>query len=113
MRVHDTGMHVATWVASMIGLIAAAIGTWIMLAPDDGTLNIDVIGIEGSWAASDLTETWGPWLLIIGGVVAMIGMAFAAVKDRQHGASVWLIAAEALLAIVGLAAIVFGVVALV
>ena len=109
MHERDTGMHVTTWVASMIGLVAATIGAWIMLAPDDGT--ISVFGNE--WAASDLTESWGPWLLIIGGATAAIGMAFAGFRDRQHRVSAGLVAAEAALSLVGVAALVFGVLALI
>ena len=106
---HDTGMHVATWIASMLGLFAAAIGAWIMLAPDDGTISV----FGNSWAASDLTETWGPWLLVIGGGVAAAGMTLAAIRDRQHHASWWLVAVEILAAAIGLAAVVFGIVALI
>lgn len=109
VHVHDTGMHIATWVASMLGLFAAAIGAWIMLAPDDGTITV----FGSSWLASDLTETWGPWLLIVGGVVAGLGMAFAAFRDRQHHASWWLITAEAVLALVGVAALIVGIVILI
>lgn len=106
---HDTAMHVSTWIASMIGLLAAAIGAWIMLAPEDGTISV----FGNSWAASDLTETWGPWLLIVGGAVAAIGMAFAAVRDRQHEAHGSLIGIEAVASVIGMAAVVFGVIALI
>ena len=102
-------MHVTTWTAAMIGLFAAAVGAWIMLAPDDGTINV----FGNSWAASDLTETWGPWLLIVGGAVATIGMAIAAVRDRQHDAHGSLIGVEAVAAAIGMAAVVFGIVALI
>lgn len=105
----DTGMHLATWIGSMLGLFAAAIGGWIMLAPDDGTITVN----GNTWAAADLTETWGPWLLVVGGSVAAIGMAFAAIRDQQHRASWWLISAEIVAAVIGIAAVVFGVVALV
>ena len=104
----DTGMHLVTWVGSILGLFAAAIGAWIMLAPDDGTLTIN----STTWAAADLTDTWGPWLLIVGGSVATIGMTIAAVRDRQHRASWWLISAEVIAALIGITAVVFGVTAL-
>ena len=93
----------------MLGLVAAAIGAWIMLAPDTGT--IDVFG--NTWAASDLNETWGPWLLIAGGAVAAVGMTFAAIRDQQHRASWWLVAVEIVAAAIGVAAVVFGIVALI
>lgn len=104
----DTGMHAVTWIVSMLGVLAAAIGAWIMLAPSDGTISV----FGGSWAASDLTESWGPWLLVIGGVAAGVGMAVAAVQDWRHEASKWLIAAEAFLGLAGIAALVSGVIAL-
>lgn len=105
----DTGMHLTTWIASMLGLFAAAIGAWIMLAPDDGTISV----FGNSWAASDLTETWGPWLLVIGGAATAAGMTFAAVRDRQHRASWWLVSVELVAAAIGVAAVVFGIVALI
>lgn len=48
-------MHLVTWVGSMLGPFAAAIGAWIMLAPDDGMITIN----STTWAAADLTETRG------------------------------------------------------
>lgn len=105
----DTGLHIVAWVASMLGVLAAAIGAWIMVAPEDGTLTVN----GRTWAASDLEDTWGPWLLIVGGAVAGIGMAVAAIRDWQHAANRWLVAAEAFLAIVGVAAVVAGIVILV
>lgn len=104
----ETAMHPVTWILSILGVFAAAIGAWIMLAPADGTINL----FGNSWAASDLTNTWGPWLLIVGGGVAGVGMAVAAVRDWQHEANGWLVTAEALLSIAGIVAVVAGIVAL-
>ena len=101
-------MHLVTWIGSMLGLFAAAIGAWIMLAPDGGTITIN----STTWTAADLTDTWGPWLLVVGGSVATIGMTIAAVRDRHHRASWWLISAEVIAALIGIAAVVFGVTAL-
>ena len=105
----DTGFHIVSWVLSMLGVAAAAIGAWIMLAPDDGTLTVN----GRTWAASDLTDTWGPWLLIVGGVVAAIGMAASAVRDWQHDANRWLTAAEVVLSLVGIGAAIAGIIILV
>lgn len=104
---HDTGWHVAGWAASMLGLVAAAIGAYIALAPDDGTVTVN----GTTWAAADLA-TWGPWLLILGGAVAGVGMIGMAVLDQRHRASPWLVAAEGLLAAIGVIAAISGVAAL-
>ena len=85
------------------------IGAWIALAPDDGTISL----FRNTWAASDLTTTWGPWLLIVGGGVAGVGMTVSAMRDWQHEANRWLVAAEMLLAIAGAAAVIAGIVILV
>jgi hypothetical protein len=104
----DIGVHVITWTLSALGVLAATIGAWIMLAPDDGT-----IGVFGrTWAARDLTTVWGPWLLIVGGGVSTAGMAISAVRDWQHEDNRWLATAEALLAVAGLAAAIAGIVIL-
>ena len=104
----DTGVHVVAWTLSLLGVFAAMIGAWIALAPDDGTISV----FGNTWAASDLTSTWGPWLLIVGGGVAAVGMAVSALRDWQHEANRWLVAAEVLLAIAGVAAVITGIVIL-
>lgn len=103
-RQHDTGRHIASWVVAMLGLLAAAIGGYIAVAPEDGTVTIN----NRTWAASDLSA-WGPWLLIVGGGLAGIGMAVTAVGDWRNGASRWLLAAEVSLSFVGVAAVVAGI----
>ena len=85
------------------------IGAWIALAPDDGTISL----FGSNWAASDLTTAWGPWLLIVGGGVAGAGMTVSAMRDWQHEASRWRVAAEMLLAIAGAAAVIAGIAILV
>jgi hypothetical protein len=109
----DVGFHVVAWILSMLGLAAATIGTWIMVAPDDGNISVSLGVVDGTWAASDLTETWGPWLLIGGGLAAALGMAVSAIRDWQQDAGRWLVAAETVLALVGIAAIVAGIIILV
>jgi hypothetical protein len=101
----DTGVHIITWTLSLLGVLAAAIGAWISLAPEDGTISV----FGRTWAASDLTEVWAPTLLIAGGGVAAIGMTVSAIRDWQHEASRWLVAAEALLAVAGIAAVIAGI----
>ena len=101
----DTGVHVVASIVAAIGLAAAAIGTYIAVAPDDGSLTV----VNRTWSTGDLVNTWAPWLLIAGGVFAAIGMAVSVIVDRPHGASRWLIASEVLLGAIGVAAVVAGV----
>lgn len=108
VRHHDTGRHVAAWAASVLGLVAAALGAYIALAPDDGTVTVN----GRTWAAADLA-TWGPWLLIVGGVVAGVGMIGVAVLDQRQRASLWLVAAAGVLAVIGVVAAISGIVLLV
>ena len=106
-RVHhpDTGVHVVASIVSVIGLAAAAIGAYIAVAPDDGSLTV----LNRTWSTGDLVDTWAPWLLIAGGVFGSIGMAVSVIVDRAHGASRWLVASEVLLGAIGVAAVVAGV----
>jgi len=101
----DTGVHVVTWTLSMLGLFAAAIGTWLTTAADDATITVNTT----TWSIEEVPEFWAPLLLIAGGAVAAIGMVVSALRDSQHGASRWLIAAEVVVAIAGVAAVVGGI----
>ena len=106
VHVPDTEAHVITWTLSLLGALAAAIGAWIVLAPDDGTISV----LGRTWSASDLVGTWGPWLMIVGGGVAAVGMATSVLRDIQHEASRLLISAEMLLATGGIVAFIAGIV---
>jgi hypothetical protein len=101
----DIGVHIAVWIASVLGLAAAAIGTYIAVAPDDGSLTV----INRTWSTGDLLDTWAPWLLIVGGVFAAIGMAVSVIVDRDHAASRWLVAGDAALGVIGVAAVFAGI----
>jgi Na+/H+ antiporter NhaD/arsenite permease-like protein len=93
---------------SALGVIAAMVGGWILLAPDDGTLSF----FGRTWAASELTTTWGPSLLIVGGAATAVGMSISAVRGRKYETNAWLTVAEALLAVAGVVAMIAGVVIL-
>lgn len=101
----DTGVHIVTWIVGVLGIIAAAIGTWIETVEDGSTLEI----FGRSWVVEDIDAFWGPTLLIAGGALAAIAMTTSAVRDRQHEASVWLVGVEAALAVLGIAAVAFGI----
>ena len=106
-RVHhaDAGAHAVAWIAAIFGLVAAAIGAYIVAAPEDGSLTL----IDRTWSTGDLVNTWAPWLLIAGGVFTAIGMAVSVILDRAHGASRWLVAGEVLLGAIGVGAVAAGV----
>lgn len=91
-------------IGSILGILAAMIGAYLALAPDDGSLTF----FTGTWTTGELVDTWAPWLLIVGGAVAAMGMAVTAIGEGKHGASTWLVGAEALLSVFGIAAIVGG-----
>lgn len=99
----DSEVRAVTKAASVLGVLAVANGVWIALAPADGT--ISVFGRQ--WVASDLT-TWGPWLLVVGGAITAAAMAAYAVLDLRQRAKRWPIAAELVLAVAGLAAMIAG-----
>ena len=107
----DAGAHVVAWIAAILGLAAAAIGVYIVaarvetLSGKDGSLTL----INRTWSTGDLVDTWAPWLLIVGGAFAAIGMTASSIVDWRHGASRWLVAGEMLLGVIGVAAVVFGI----
>ena len=101
----DAGAHVVAWIAAILGLAAAAIGVYIVAAPEDGSLTL----INRTWSTGDLVDTWAPGLLIVGGAFAAIGMTASSIVDWRHGASRWLVAGEMLLGVIGVAAVVFGI----
>jgi hypothetical protein len=80
-------------------------GSWIAIAPEDGTLTL----YDRTWAVTEIADFWAPFLLIAGGAVAAISMTVSAVRDGQHSASRWLIAVEVLIALAGVAAVVAGI----
>jgi len=102
----DTGIHVVTWILGVLGVVAAAIGTWIALAPSDGTITL----FDQTWKAAEIEDFWAPMLLIAGGAVAAVAMVTAAMRDVQHKANPWLIAVEIAMTAIGVAAAVFGIV---
>lgn len=104
---HDVGVHIVTWTMGLVGLIAAAIGAWFA-ATDTGTITL----FNTTYERADLSNDWAPVLLILGGAAAAIGLATSALRDYEHEESFWLIGVEALLAAVGIAAVVMGIILL-
>lgn len=104
---HDVGIHVVTWAMGILGLIAATIGAWFATV-DTGTLTL----FGRTYQRSELADNWAPVLLILGGAAAAIGMTTSALRDYEHEESFWLIGVEAVLAALGIAALVMGIILL-
>lgn len=99
--------HWFAWIGAVLGMLAAGIGLWYAIGPADGTIRIF------GWTAS-LAEaaTWvAPTLLIGGGGLTLATMGVETVRDRMAGERVVSIA-EAMVAALGVAAIVIGIVVL-
>lgn len=99
----DAGAHVLIWTISLLGLLAAAVGAYIAIAPADGTITI----LKQTWEVSEISDTWAQMLLIIGGAITAIGMVISIDLDRRHeNTSTALVVGEGILALVGVAAII-------
>ena len=107
MRTPDTGVHIVTWVLSGLGLVAAAIGLWFV-SVTEGTITL----VNRTYERSELSDTWGPALLAIGGAVTAVAMIIQAGRDYERNAEGWLVAVEGVLAAVGVVAFVAGIVLL-
>ena len=107
-RLSDTARHWITATFAVLGVVAAAIGTWLAYGPSDATVNI----FGWSWSVADISELWAPWLMIGGGLVASLAMGWEELRARSD-ANPWVMALEGLVLIAGLAAAVVGVILLV
>jgi hypothetical protein len=108
-HVSETTRHVITAILGVVGVVAAALGTWMAYGPADATITIGLF--DWSWNVADINELWAPWLMISGGLVAAFSMGWEAVR-AQADANPWVVALEGLLLVGGLAAAVIGVVLL-
>lgn len=104
----DTAWHVTTTIFAVVGILAATLGAWMEFGPDNGTLTL----FNWTWNVADISEFWAPMLMIVGGAVAAIPMGIESGRDWNSDHNRWLIAAEALVAVMGVAAIIFGIILL-
>lgn len=104
---HEVGVHFVTWTVGVLGLIAAAIGVWFATV-EEGTLTL----FSRTYERSDLADSWAPILMILGGGAAAIGLTIQAIRDFGHAENYWLVGIEAVLAAVGIAAVVMGIILL-
>jgi hypothetical protein len=107
-RVSERTWHVVTAALAVAGIVAAALGAWMAYWTDSGTLTL----FGWTWDVADISETWAPILMIVGGLVAAITMGVETVRDWEADHSPWLVGLEALVAVAGIAAFVIGIVLL-
>ncbi|MFZ0012933.1 MAG: hypothetical protein WAL25_02345 [Acidimicrobiia bacterium] len=107
-RLSDTARHWITAIAAVIGVVAAAVGTWLAYGPSDATVSI----FGWTTNVADISDLWAPWLMIGGGLLASVSMGWEELRVRSD-ANPWVVGFEALILIAGLAAAVTGVILLV
>ncbi|MGB7859693.1 MAG: hypothetical protein WBM90_04290 [Acidimicrobiia bacterium] len=104
-RLSETGWHVISAILAVIGFVAAAVGAWMAFGPDDGVLTI----FGWTWNVADISEAWAPILMIGGGALATLTMGIESTRDWGAENSAWIVWLEAFAALVGVAAIVAGI----
>lgn len=102
----ETAWHVTTTILAVVGILVAALGAWMEFGPENGTLTL----FGWTWNVADLSDLWPPFLMLGGGLLTALPMGIEAARDWNSEHSRWLIGAEALIAVVGVAAVVFGIV---
>lgn len=107
-RVSDAGWHVITAIIAVVGIVAAAIGTWLEFGPDNGTLTL----FSWTWNVADLSSLWAPFLMITGGLAASVPMGIESMRDWEADARPWVVMLEGLIVLIGVAAIATGIVLL-
>lgn len=104
----ESTWHVITTIMAVVGLIAIAIGAFIEFAPSNGTLRL----FGWTWSVAEISDLWAPWLMIGGGLATALPMGIESARDWSSEHARWLITLEAVAALVGIAAVVVGVVLL-
>lgn len=71
------------WLLGIVGGIAAFLGLFIMFGPEDSSVSV---GGVGSWRVGDIASGWS-YGLVIGGVLAAVGVVALVLWDRRHPAA--------------------------
>lgn len=103
-RLSDTARHWLTAIVTVVGVVAAALGTWMAYGPDDAMIRV----FNWTWSVADIAELWAPWLMIGGGFLASIGMSWEAFR-ADDDTNVWIRVLEGTILIAGLAAVGVGI----
>lgn len=105
-RVSDTARHWTTAIVTVVGVVAAAIGAWLAYGPADATISF----LGWTQNVADIDALWAPWLMIAGGLLASISMAWEAARtDEDHPG---LVVMESLLVMTGITAAIIGIILL-
>ena len=96
----STAWHVTGAVAGVAG---AAMGALLAYGPADGTITM----FDWTRNVSDLSEMWGPFLMMGGGLIAVLCIGFILVWDGE--ATTWLEALEMSVGVVGISALLVGI----
>ena len=104
----DTKWHVITTIIAVLGIVSAAVGAWIYWGPEAGVLSL----FGWTWNVADLSELWAPLLMIGGGFAAALSMGIETARDWEAEHNAWLTGSEGLVTLVGIAAVVVGVILL-
>ncbi len=82
VKTRGYGWKAATWLMGVFGSVAAFLGLFVMVGPED-----DFVGLGGDWAwrVSDVSSAW-MYGLLIGGVVLLVGMAYMLIAGRRRTA---------------------------
>ncbi len=102
--ISDTARHYLTAVLTVLGIVAAAMGTWLAYGPDQATITV----FDWTWNVADISELWAPWLMIGGGVLAALSTGWETAKAKAS-TNPWMLALEGLIIVAGLVAAGFGV----
>ena len=76
-----TTLRVGEWLLAALGVVAAFLGLFVLLAPDDQSIGL---GGDLSWTVGELGPGWG-WGLLAGGVVGLVAAALLLRYDRHAG----------------------------
>ncbi|MGA7097768.1 MAG: hypothetical protein WB245_09400 [Acidimicrobiia bacterium] len=103
-RISEGTWHVIGAIAAVLGVVAAAVGALLAYGPNAGTLTV----FAWTWNVSELSDMWAPFLMMGGGFVAALTMGIESLRGMDDDTNRWVVAAESLIALAGLAALVIG-----
>jgi hypothetical protein len=103
-RVSEGTWHVISGIGAVVGVVAAGIGAFLAYGPDIGTLTL----FAWTWNVSELSEMWAPFLMMGGGFMAALTMGIESLRGMNGDTNRWIVTAESLIAMAGLAAVVIG-----
>ena len=76
-----TSLRVGEWLLALLGAVAAFLGLFVLLAPEDQSIGL---GGDLSWTVGELGPAWG-YGLLAGGIVGLVAAGFLLRYDRHAG----------------------------